>query len=194
MQRRIHIGAGFLLMLSLFYFLDDNGMFTALALSAVIHELGHFLGIVFMGSKITGLRLELTGAAINYNNTKVSYLGEAVVAFLGPFFGLIFAFIAAAFSENHEDLLLISGMSFYLSLLNLLPARNLDGGRILVSLLSWLKNEYFAERVVIVSSCLTSFAMLVLGSYILIVTRGNFTFLMVGIWLLFDFARTSRKI
>ena len=194
LHRRIHIGAGFLLMLSLVYFLDDSGMFTALALSAAVHELGHFIGIVAMGSKVTGLRLELTGAVINYNNTKASYLGDAVVALLGPLFGLIFAFLTAAASAYYEKLLLISGMSFCLSLLNLLPARNLDGGKILVSLLSRLKSEDFAERIVIVSSCLTGFAMLVLGTYILIVTRGNFTFLLVGIWLLLDFARTSRNL
>jgi stage IV sporulation protein FB len=96
-------------------------------------------------------------------------------------------------AKYHEDLLFYSGVSFSLSLLNLLPARNLDGGRILLALLSRLKNEDFAERVVCLSSCLVSFAMLVLGWFILIYTRGNFSFLLVGIWLLFDIARMSLR-
>ncbi len=191
--KKISIGAGFLLIMSLLFFFDDSGMFAALILSALVHELGHLFGIALLKSKVTGVRLELTGAAISYDSRRVSYFGEAAIALSGPLFGLVFAVIAASMAKYHEDLLFISGVSFSLSLLNLLPARNLDGGRILLALLSRLKNEDFAERVVCLSSCLVSFAMLVLGWFILIYTRGNFSFLLVGIWLLFDIARMSLR-
>ncbi len=54
--KKISIGAGFLLIMSLLFFFDDSGMFAALILSALVHELGHLFGIALLKSKVTGVR------------------------------------------------------------------------------------------------------------------------------------------
>lgn len=192
-KKKVHVGTGFVLMLSVFYFFDDSGIFGALICSVLVHELGHFLAIKVLGENISRLELELTGAAIFYDNSRVSYFSEALIAAMGPIFGLVFSVITASLARANEGFLVYSGVSFCLSVLNLLPAQNLDGGRILSSILSRLKDEIFAERFVCITSCFVSFILLVLGSYIMLVTNGNFTFLLVGLWVLFDFIRVTMR-
>lgn len=179
--------------MSLFYFFDDSGVFAAALCSAAVHELGHLLAIGFIGARISRLGLELTGALISYDNSQVSYSGEAFIAAMGPVFGMAFAIIMASLAKFDDNFLVFAGVSFCLSIFNLLPARNLDGGMILHAMLSGLKNQIFAERVLCVTTCFTGLIIMVLGCYVLILTGSNFTILLVGVWILFDFIRMSRR-
>lgn len=190
-KSRIKIGTGFVLVFSLFYFLDESGIFAAVLISAAAHELGHMFAILLMGTGVTGIRLELTGAAITYDNRRVSYWGEAFIAAMGPVFGVAFSILTASLSRFGDRFYIISGVSFCLSALNLLPAVSLDGGMILYSALSGIKNELIAEKVLCVTTCLSCLALMALGCYVLFVTRSNFTFLLVGAWILLDYIRTS---
>lgn len=190
---KFKIGTGFILVLSLFYFLDESGVFACMLIASAVHELGHLAGIALAGSKATCIKLELTGAIITYDSSRVSYFGDAFIAAMGPFFGIILSLFSSVFAGYDESSLVLSGVSFCLNGLNLLPAHGLDGGVIIYALLSELKNETLADRVLCATTCLTVFVLLVLGCYILIITRTNFTFLLVGAWILFDFIRASYR-
>lgn len=185
------ISAGFVLGLALFYFLDGSGIFSCVIIASVVHELGHLAAMALSCVRASGIRLELTGAAITYDNSRVTYFTDAFIAAMGPLFGIGLSVLASLLAGYDDGFLVLSGVSFCLTVLNLLPASGLDGGMILYALLSGLKNEMLADRVLCISTCLTSFVLMAAGIYILIATGSNFTFLLAGAWILFAFIRAS---
>jgi stage IV sporulation protein FB len=152
--------------------LDSSGLFSVLLLAAVVHEFGHFAAIKLLGSRLTELRLELTGAVISFDHNSVTNIGEAVIALAGPLFGVIAAVIAA-----YLDFSEFAGVSLFLSALNLLPSEQLDGGRL-------VKLIFASETISLIVHCITCFGLLLLGLYVMNVTGGNFTCLLLALWLL----------
>ena len=130
---RFDISPAFALAAALIYLLDGQGIFTLAVISAAVHELGHYAALAIFGAKPYLLRLELTGAAMYFDESRLSYGRELVAALAGPTAGLLLAF-AAAFWGAHA----LSGVSLILSVFNLLPIGGLDGGRVLSALLSML--------------------------------------------------------
>lgn len=102
-----------------------------LALPLAAHELGHLFFLVLLGGKLRTLRVELFGLCIEYAGVCRPWQ-HALIAFGGPFFGALYALAAAPFGENGA---LSAGLSFLLTLFNLIPAPILDGGKIAAALL-----------------------------------------------------------
>src|SRR5690554_1809497 len=114
-KSKFKIGTGFILVLSLFYFLDESGVFACVLIASAVHELGHLTGIALAGAKATGIRLELTGAVITYDNSRVTYFGDAFIAAMGPLFGIGFSVLASVLAVYEEGFLILSGVSFCLT-------------------------------------------------------------------------------
>ncbi|MDR0819657.1 MAG: hypothetical protein LBN43_08835 [Oscillospiraceae bacterium] len=176
---KFRIGAGFAVAVALLLFFNASGLLGLFMLAAAIHELGHLAAIMLCRSKLTEIRLELTGAAIYYDRSSVGYGGDALIALAGPLLGTAAAFAAARLGFDE-----FAGICLVLNAVNLLPAIPLDGGRILASLMGLI----FGERgvILIVVHCVTCFGLLILGTYILYATGGNFTCLLLALWLLFS--------
>ena len=129
---KIRISAGGVLLLAALYFCLDARELAALLLAAAAHELGHIAALRLCGARLGGLSADLAGPLL----TARGALGrgrECICLAAGPAAGLLYAFAAAC--AGGALLSLSAGLSLALSAFNLLPARPLDGGRILEALL-----------------------------------------------------------
>ena len=109
-------------------------------LNAVIHEVGHFVVARRMGYDFLQLRLMPYGAELFGENDQFLEFDEIKIALSGPAtnFLLCLAIVASwwIFPSGYDFTLDLCVASFVLGVFNLLPVYPLDGGRILVCLLS----------------------------------------------------------
>ena len=181
---RFDISPAFALAAALIYLLDEQGIFALAVISAAVHELGHYAALAIFGAKPYLLRLELTGAAMYFDESRLSYGRELVAALAGPTAGLLLAF-AAAFCGAHT----LSGVSLILSVFNLLPIGGLDGGRVLSALLSMLLDHERAQRVCFWVTIICAAAMHAAGMYFMLRTHSGGALILAGAALLIKSAQ-----
>jgi len=194
-KRFLSVSTAFIVLFSVIYFFDDRGFLAALIPAVLVHEAGHCLCLRAFGAKLKSIRLDLTGAKLSYTGQHMNLLQELSAALSGPSFGLIYAFVAAYFAEqmNADILNLSAGISFILSVFNLLPAMPLDGGRALLLVF----RRFFGSR----KSCKVSYllslsvSLLLLVSGIWCIHRGyGFALILSGVWLLLAASEDACKI
>ena len=168
-QSRVEVTGGFLLLVAWLNYLDRSFV-VPLALAACgVHELGHIFVIRRMGGAIKGIRLTAVGAELILSRP-LGYWQEGLSALAGPGANLLLALICCSGKGG----LTFAGLNLALALFNLLPVGRLDGGRALrctlALLAGWLDG-------------LCTVAALGAGLF-LAVFRGNYTLLLVAVWLL----------
>lgn len=129
---RLSFSPGFILLASLVYLFDSQGLVPALVPSVAIHELGHILALILLGAPPRALNASLSGFSIDYVG-ELEPPGQLAAALSGPLAGAAFALLCARSGVDLESsfLVLTAGVSCGLSLFNLLPVFPLDGGRVL---------------------------------------------------------------
>ena len=129
--RRVEISGGALLMLAALYYLDGQGVLPLALLACALHEAGHWLAIRALGGRITALRLTCVGAEMRLSaRYPLGYAGQCIAALAGPCANLAAAWAAAR--TGTEWGYCFAGLNLALGAFNLLPAAQLDGGRVLV--------------------------------------------------------------
>ncbi len=115
-------------------------VFIIYTLSALAHEIGHSLCADKYGYKLNKITLMPFGAVASGNISGLKLKDEIRIALAGPLVNLIIAlFFVASWWIKPEiyavtDTLVLA--NFSLALINLLPAKALDGGRVLFALLA----------------------------------------------------------
>ena len=122
----------------------EVGEVMAVALAAILHELGHAAAAWGWSISIRALRMDLFGARMELGGL-TGYSAELAVAVGGPLVSLTAAALARPVGEVWTGAYLFSAASLGLGLLNLLPVRGLDGGRILSCALSLAVGERAAH-------------------------------------------------
>lgn len=149
---------GFLLLAAGLIYLDGAGFVLLSFLACVLHEIGHCAAALLFGSRVCALRVTAVGAEMELEAcAPLSYWKDALIALTGPAFNLLTAVLAV-----RADLYLFAGLNLCFGVLNLLPVHPLDGGKILVSLLS-CRWPFGAEKMVHAFSVVFSGALLGLG-------------------------------
>lgn len=120
------------------------GEVAVVALAAILHELGHAAAAWGWSVPVRSLRLDLFGARMELWGL-TGYAAELAVAAGGPLVSLTAAALACPAGATWEGARLFSAASLGLGLLNLLPVRGLDGGRILSCALSLAAGERVAD-------------------------------------------------
>lgn len=133
---RVSLSPGFVLLAGLVFFLDQNGLVSALIPAAVIHELGHMAALLLLDAPPRTLRATASGLFLDYAG-ELTLRGRLTAALAGPLAGLAASLIWAKLGAALESRAMLSaaGISFLLSIFNLLPVMPLDGGRALLALL-----------------------------------------------------------
>ena len=112
--------------------------------AALLHELGHAAAAWGWSVPIRRLKLDLFGARMELGGL-TAYSAELAVAVGGPLASLLAAALAFPLGSVWAGASLFAAVSLGLGLLNLLPVRGLDGGRMLSCGLSLLLGERAAD-------------------------------------------------
>lgn len=109
--------------LAAFCVIYGPGYISSIVLSVTVHELGHIAAIYLSHGKISEITIRPFGAVIKRAERGTSYFSDIFIALSGPLAN-IFSFILCmnfSFSEA------FASASLILAIINLIPARPLDG-------------------------------------------------------------------
>lgn len=157
-------------------FLTDSELALPCLLSAAFHECGHILAARLLGIRLNEMKLDLFGARLSVSSKEISYRAEFLLCAAGPLFSLLLSlFFSFLGSGTYVFLQNIRDSSLFLGLLNLLPVRGFDGGRMLSSLISLLGSPFSAD---LFERLFTGIFLIILWGiavYLLLVTSGGLT-------------------
>ncbi len=147
---RIAVSPLFFLLLVLFAAVDRQMLLLPILSAAALHEAGHIAVLRLVGGQIERFTLTPFGGELRIRRSeRLSYGGEIASVLAGPGVNLVCALVLgrAAAELSWERGYLLSGIHMLLALFNLLPLRQLDGGRALYLALSWLLDPITADRI-----------------------------------------------
>lgn len=168
---------------ALFLLLTDTPiLLTALLPAALLHELAHYAVLRLCGVRTARFTLTGLGASLYVPELhRLSYGAELLSAAAGPLMNLLLWVLLSL--TGREELTLFAGAQMVLGVLNLLPVRPMDGGRILWLATAYLTEPYTADRVAAAVGLAVSSALLALCLW-LVLTTGSGLFLLLGaLWL-----------
>lgn len=168
---------------ALFLLLTDTPILLAALLpAALLHELAHYAVLRLCGARTARFTLTGLGASLYVPELhRLSYGAELLSAAAGPLMNLLLWVLLSL--TGREELTLFAGAQMVLGVLNLLPVRPMDGGRILWLATAYLTEPYTADRVAAAVGLAASSALLALCLW-LVLTTGSGLFLLLGaLWL-----------
>lgn len=168
---------------ALFLLLTDTPILLAALLpAALLHELAHYAVLRLCGVRTARFTLTGLGASLYVPELhRLSYGAELLSAAAGPLMNLLLWVLLSL--TGREELTLFAGVQMVLGVLNLLPVRPMDGGRILWLATAYLTEPYTADRVAAAVGLAVSSALLALCLW-LVLTTGSGLFLLLGaLWL-----------
>lgn len=131
------------------YFFGRLSVFVCYTLSALIHELGHFMVARRLGYKLLQIKLMPYGAELSGNLDEFLYKDEIKIALAGPITSVLLSgFLVMAwwiFPNFYNYTIEMCVSSIVCGVFNMLPVFPLDGGRVLVS---WLCTKFTREKAV----------------------------------------------
>ena len=183
----VHSTGGFWLVIGALLLAASLRLLFWFAVACAVHELGHGAAIRLLGGRVQSLRLTAVGAVLQPQRARLfSYGEEWVMAAAGPLASFLLAVGSAVWGRQFggADAYLLSGLSLALGLFNLIPARPMDGGRMLQAMLSRFLGLDVGETAVQTTTRI--FGIFLTGAGVWLWRMGgNFTLLLCGIWLLF---------
>ncbi len=146
-------------------------------IAAAIHELGHIVCARLLGVRLSRFELGIFGARISTECALTSYTKEIAISSAGPLSNLICADIAAIISKTSGvssqvfDIFTVSSLA--LGIINLLPIKTFDGGRIFSSFLSIFLSVSSVEIIIDICSFLSLFFIWSISLYLLLRTSAS---------------------
>ena len=169
--------------------------FIIYTLSAVLHEIGHYVESEKLGYGLKKIVLMPYGALIKGDISDIRYKDECLISLAGPFYNICIAVFFVAlwwiFPDTYPYTDLIVFANFSLAIVNLLPCYPLDGGRFLIATLSLIISRKIAIRVVKILGVLLSCILLALFIYS-IFTKVNFTLLFFSAFMIVGAVGTQK--
>ncbi len=166
---------------------DRSGIALATLLAAGIHEGGHLAAASLLRIPMRRLRLDLPGARLDAYGRMLTPGEEWLLCSAGPLASLCLSVAVSPLWDKGSFFLQLSCISLLLGLLNLLPVRGFDGGRMLEAGLS----RFVSPRVIhILLGGLTFGALFLLWAiavYFLILAGDGLSMLCFSLGLLLRF-------
>ena len=181
------ISSGALLAAALFFYLDRNGIAGGFFLACALHELGHYVAIKMQGGKVRALRITCAGAELCLSSSWQPTAEKMLItALAGPGTNLLLAGASIILARRGmAELFFFAALNMGLAVFNLLPARWLDGGKALESLLLLWGAAGGGELVLRICSWCVTGLFLTAGGILLWQSGGhNFALLIAGAWML----------
>lgn len=185
--KNLEVSSGALLAAAIFAYLDRDGIVASLFLACIVHELGHYCAIRVQGGRVRALRISCAGAELRLAPNWTPRAKQMIVAALaGPVANLLLAGIGMVLARRGagEAFFFFSALNLGLAVFNLLPARWLDGGRVLESLLIWSGMLDGGEKVMQFCSWCVAALFLAAGGVLFWESEGrHFALLIAGFWM-----------
>ena len=174
-------------MLYLSFFFSNDHSLLIIMISAVLHELGHLGCALIRGVSVTEIKINAIGARIALGGI-YSYTDEMIISVFGPLVNIITGFIALSLTHlfgHISELYLFFASSVTLAIINLLPIRTLDGGRILSTFLLKKLEISVSNTILSVSSFVVLFSIWTVSVYLLLKLQ-SISMFMFAISIFFD--------
>ena len=180
MKIRLRISIFGILMILILLF-GDNYRYAIIALSAAtVHELGHIVASFILKMKINSFSVNLFGARLGISLPMYSYKKELLLSLSGPLANIVCG-IPALYIYTKCDItnkssfyfIFFAVACFFLALLNLLPIKEFDGGRIFVCMSAPILGIYTAEKLLSRLSFLFIFILWSISIYLMIRTGAS---------------------
>ena len=170
--------------LALFY--ADSSVFTLeVLICAALHELGHIIAMKLFGVEIFLFDILPCGAVIHSDADRLPYKKEAIIALSGALAGVVSGIAALAFYLIFGGIhpLFFGVSNLFLSLVNLIPVKGLDGARALEAILSLKLDRDRAEKITARISFVSLGILAVLSLFVIHITQNNFSLLAFCVYL-----------
>ena len=179
---RVELKSDFLIVLLLIFVMNSVEYSLIFLGAAAVHELGHLFAMKLLKIKEPLLSLGITGAQIFADMRFINYRAEILIFAAGIVSNIIFCGVSLALLQLVFDMRIIFFFfaNVFYALINSLPIRGLDGGRILECVLlsffgPW--TAYKAGRVISFVFCMTAVAAAV---FLFLRGKGNITLAIIG--------------
>ena len=183
---KITLRFGFFAVPALVLCLGGGEYFWPALLACAVHEAGHILMAFPCGVRIREIGFGALGIRMIGDMERVSYLRRAAVSLAGPLAGLMGFFLCLPLPEA------FGAMQLILFVFHILPAVPLDGGMALYCALCSVTEKERAEKWSTAVSVILAFLLGVLGFFVLLQSKGNFTLLAAALYILFYTAMKQR--
>ena len=193
---KVRFGVGGILMISALLISDSGELILIYALAAALHEAGHLLAAKLLKIGVSEIAFGFSGIRIVTDGRLTSYKKEAILAAAGPIVNAVcFLCSLAAFLSWGEGLSAMlaeggealsfglargkSALAFFAlssllqSMVNLLPIKSFDGGRIFYCALAEHFGEGVAERGIGISTALSAFVLWTVALYLMLRVSGG---------------------
>ena len=176
----------FVLMCCGFVYFGYFGLLASYILCLLFHEFAHAIVAKRLGYKLNKINLMPHGVSISGNNVYFCYKDEIKIAIAGPLSNFVFVVVLLAlwwaFPQIYVYTYDLYVSNLVIGVVNLLPIYPLDGGRILLAILSKKTNRKKALKVVQILGVTLSSLIVVLFVATTFYTP-NFTLLFFGVFL-----------
>ncbi len=178
---RIEVKFLFVAVLAVLLVVDRTGVVLCAFLSSAAHELAHLLAMLLFKGDVISVSFEAFGVRIVKTDTLL--LHEEIITLLaGPLVNIFLFFLCQ--SSALPVVSLIAAVNLTIGVFNLLPVGSLDGGRVVSLLCTHFWGAKTGGVVALVVSLVVLVPLFILGIMLLVVTRSNFSLLVVSLFLL----------
>ncbi len=161
-----------------------------------LHELSHLAAALAIGLKPSHISFHPFGVNLKLGNKIVYSLADEIILYAsGPLCNAVLALGAAVVFSRYPNpyIKFFYVENILLFCVNMLPVLPLDGGIILRKILACRMGNRAAGRVVRVISLCFTVALLILGGYVVYVTKFNFSVLFLAVFLAGSIFTQSEK-
>lgn len=152
---KIRLDLKIFILILLFYFTRQIGVYSLLMIFALLHEIGHLIAGLLLGFKPSTMSIMPVGVSIDFNINTYEYnkkikkgnrlnLKKLIIALAGPVTNLIIVLISFIIKNEHSEMIIYANL--LLAIFNLVPIYPLDGGRVMKNLLSIFVGKYKAIK------------------------------------------------
>lgn len=145
--------------------------------SAFLHEVSHLLACIILKEKIAYIRICPYGINLKTGIIK-NQIHKMIISVAGPLASMIFMLV------SKDKIFYTANLALFL--INLLPALPLDGGEFLKSILNCKIGYINSHKIMIVFSKIIGILLSFTGIFLLIMTKFNFSLLIIGVFLLYN--------
>jgi len=151
----------------------------------MIHEFVHSIVAIFAGRHVYGIRVMPVGLGVSIEETLTGRFENVFIYSSGPFINLFLFLLIKFTGANSEVLINIMVVNAYLAIFNIMPVLPLDGGKVLLVILSGKIGTFAAYRYIRRLSFLFGILFITVGTVQFIYNRFNFSLFLIGIYLIF---------